>query len=188
MTFKEFNLKIQKQFELMQQYKLFRLNITGQQIWDRYLAGFKPEQDPIFRDPNSSTHNCNNEKNFVRRYGNVVAIDENLNIISMFDIDVEGSIYHDTIEGLKKYIQTGKVVDIFFETYNELNILPYETWHNAQTKYQLGVAKTLKQYTQDEVNAAAVKEQNQKVLAEKLRRKEIALTTMSDEELDALLK
>ena len=40
----------------------------------------------------------------------------------------------------------------------------------------------------DEVNAAAVKEQNQKVLAEKLRRKEIALTTMSDEELDALLK
>lgn len=94
MTFKEFNLKIQKQFELMQQYKLFRLNITGQQIWDRYLAGFKPEQDPIFRDPNSSTHNCNNEKNFVRRYGNVVAIDENLNIISMFDIDVEGSIYH----------------------------------------------------------------------------------------------
>jgi len=41
---------------------------------------------------------------------------------------------------------------------------------------------------EDAVNAAAIKEQRQKVLAEKLRRKEVALTTMSDEELDALLK
>lgn len=32
MTFKEFNLKIQQQFELMQQYNLFRLNILVNQI------------------------------------------------------------------------------------------------------------------------------------------------------------
>lgn len=156
MTFKEFNLKIQKQFELMQQYYLFRLNITGQQIWDRYLTGFKPEQDPIFRDPNSSTHNCNNEKNFIRRYGNVVAIDENYNIISMFDVDVTDSIYEDTIEGLKHLIQTGKVVDVFLETFDELNSLPYEKCNKTQSKYQLGVAKTLKQYTQDEVDKFGV--------------------------------
>lgn len=37
-------------------------------------------------------------------------------------------------------------------------------------------------------NAAATKEHNQKVLAEKRRRQELALTTMSDAELDALLK
>lgn len=37
-------------------------------------------------------------------------------------------------------------------------------------------------------NAAAIKEHNQKVLAEKRRRQELALTTMSDAELDALLK
>jgi len=34
MTFKEFNLVLQKQFDKLQNYKLFRLSISGDQIWE----------------------------------------------------------------------------------------------------------------------------------------------------------
>lgn len=152
MTFKTFNEKIQQQFEFMQQFKLFRLNITGQQIWEMYLLGFTPEQNPVFRDPESSTMNCNNDKHFIRRYGNVVAIDNDLNIVSMFDINVEGTDYADTIKSLRQYISTAKIQDVFFETYNELNDMPYESCKKSQDKFQLGHVKTLKKYTQEEAN------------------------------------
>jgi hypothetical protein len=69
--------------------KLFRVELTGQQVWDLYLKSFTKENDPIFRDPESSTHNCNHCKNFVRRYGNVVAVDEHFNIVTMFDVEAD---------------------------------------------------------------------------------------------------
>ena len=152
MTFKQFNTVIQQQFTAMQQFKLFRLNITGQQIWDKYLAGFTPEQNPVFRDPNSTTHTCNNDSNFIRRYGNIVAINNNMEIISMFDVDVTGSIYEDTVRGIQEYIKTGKVIDVFFETFQELNSLPYEVCKKTNEVFQLGMEKTLKRYTQEEVD------------------------------------
>ena len=150
MTFKRFNQKIQEQFAAMQRFQLFRLNITGSQIWDAYLNGFTPEENPIFRDPESSTHNCNNDKNFVRRYGNIVAIDENYNIISLWDIDVAGTEYVNAVQNVQALVGTGKVQDVFVESFNELNVLPYEKTNRTQEMYQLGMEKTLKQYTAEE--------------------------------------
>jgi hypothetical protein len=156
MNFKELNLRIQKQFDVMQQYKLFRLEATGQQIWDAYLGGFKPGQNPIFRDPASSEANCNNDKNFIRRYGNVVAITPESKIISMFDIDVEGTTYEDAIKNVQLLISQSKVSEVFFETFDELNSLPYEKCSKTQTKFQLGHEKNHKQYTQEEVDKFGV--------------------------------
>ena len=150
MSFKQFNQKIQEQFAAMQQYQLFRLNITGQQIWEAYLNGFTPEENPIFRDPESSTHNCNNDKNFVRRYGNVVAIDENYNIISLWDIDVTGTEYANAVQSVQALVGKGTVQDVFVESFDELNLLPYEKTNRTQRLYQLGMKKTLKQYTAEE--------------------------------------
>ena len=45
--------------------KLFRSTMTGREVWDLYLDSF--EEDPIFRDPQSSEHNCNLCNNFIRR-------------------------------------------------------------------------------------------------------------------------
>ena len=156
MTFKKFNEQIQEQFNRMQQHKLFRLNCSGQQIWDTYLAGFTREEDPVFRDPQSSTHTCNNDKNFIRRYGNVVAIDNDYNLMTLFDVDVTGSIYENTIKNLRKFLQSYSVSEVFFETYNELNSLPYEKITRSQSRYCLGYEKSLKRYNQEEVDKFGV--------------------------------
>lgn len=156
MTFKELNNKMQEQFAVMQKHKLFRLGTTGQEIWDAYLGGFKPGQNPIFRDPASSEANCNNDKNFIRRYGNVVAITEDYQVISMFDINVEGSKYEDTIKGIQKLIAKSKVKEVFFETFDGLNSLPYEKTSKTAAFFQLGHKETLKQYSQAEVDKFGV--------------------------------
>jgi hypothetical protein len=71
----EFNKLIQAQFDKMcATGKLFRSSVTGQRVWELYINGFEKKYNPIFRDPESSVNNCNLCKNFIRRYGNVVAI------------------------------------------------------------------------------------------------------------------
>ena len=61
-----FNKKIQQQFEKMcATGKLFRSSVTGQEVWNTYLSGFKSLG--VFRDPNSNEYNCNHCNNFIRR-------------------------------------------------------------------------------------------------------------------------
>lgn len=123
MRFKELSEKIKSQFlEISKTGKLFRSELTGREIWDLYINSFKPKNDPIFRDPESSTNNCNTDKSFIRRYGNVVAIDENYNIITMFDLDLEkDSEYYDSINAVKEALKSSKISDVFFETFEKLN-------------------------------------------------------------------
>jgi hypothetical protein len=153
MTFKNFNEALQMQFEEMQQtQKLFRLNISGEAIWDAYLSGFTPDEDPIFRDPASSTHMCRDDKNFIRRYGNVVAINSQNQIVSMFDFANVQAPYINAVTNVRNLIANAEVSDIFIETFESLKSLPYERNIKLTAKhYQLGKEKTLKKYTREEV-------------------------------------
>lgn len=151
------NLKLQEQFDKMcSTGKLFRSELTGIEIWETYLNGFTPEENPIFRDPNSSVHNCNNDKNFIRRYGNIVAIDNNYNLITLFDINVKETCYENTISKLSKKVKNSKISNTFFETFNELNVLPYEKTNKQMSVYQLGMNKTFKQYSKEEADKFGV--------------------------------
>lgn len=153
---KNFSKKMQDRFAEMQATgKLFRVELTGNQVWDLYLSSFPGEYDPKFRDPNSSTHNCNHCKNFVRRYGNIVAIDNDYNIMSMFDVDVEGE-YHESAIKLSNAIKSSKIKDVFFETFNELNSLPYESCSKNNATFKLGTAVNNKRYTKEEAEKYGV--------------------------------
>lgn len=135
--------------------KLFRVDLTGDQIWNIYLKSFTKEDDPIFRDPASSTHNCNNCKNFIRRYGNVVSIDADYNITTIFDVNSDAE-FKKTAEALTKAISSAKVSEVFFETFNELNSLPYESCSKSNSVFQLGMAVNHKQYTKEEAEKFGV--------------------------------
>jgi len=150
------NKQIQNQFDIMcQTGKLFRVELTGNQVWDLYLKSFTKENDPIFRDPESSTHNCNHCKNFVRRYGNIVAVDENFSVISMFDIEADEE-YANSMKAISEAIRESKIKEVFFETYQELNSLPYESCNKNQIKFRLGIDKNHKRYTKEEAEKYGV--------------------------------
>lgn len=151
---KNFTDKMQKQFtEMSKTGKLFRVEMTGQQVWDLYLKSFG--KDPIFRSPESSEHNCNHCKNFLRRYGNIVAIDKDYKIITIFDFEIEGE-YAPVSEALSKAIKKSKISEVFFETFDELNKLPYESCSKKNAVFQLGTAKNVKQYTKEEAEKYGV--------------------------------
>lgn len=157
------NKKIQKHFEENMSSKgvLFRVEMSGREIWDLYLNSFSQENDPIFRDPESSVHNCNHCKNFIRRYGNIVAIDENYNLISLFDINQVDEEYSDSIKAISNAIKSSKVIDIFSETYSELNSLPYESCDKNQKIYRLGFMSNVKRYTKEESEKFGVVKPNE---------------------------
>ena len=153
------NKLIQAQFDKMcATGKLFRSSITGQQVWDLYLKSF--DKDPIFRDPESSEHNCNLCNNFIRRYGNIVAIDSNYDIITIFDVELKGE-FEPVVKALSKKLKSAKIQDVFFETFNELNSLPYESCNKIQPIYKLGVDKNHKRYTKEEAEKFGVVKPNE---------------------------
>lgn len=152
----KFNKKIQEKFNLMcTSGKLFRVTLTGQEVWDLYLKSFTKENDPIFRDPNSTVHNCNHCKNFVRRYGNIVSLDADYNITTMFDVTCDEE-YQKTAKALSKAIKSSKILEVFFETFDELNSLPYETCNKLNTVFRLGMDKNHKRYTKEEAEKFGV--------------------------------
>lgn len=151
---KEFNNILKAQFEQMcKSGKLFRVDVSGQAVWDAYLKSFS--NDPIFRDPESSEHNCNLCNNFVRRYGNIVSINNKFEIVSIFDVEVEGE-YKETAKILSKLIRSGKVKDVFFETYDSLNSLNYEKCSKHASTFKLGLAENHKMYSKEEAEKYGV--------------------------------
>lgn len=150
----EFNKKLQEQLVAMCSFgKLFRVNISGAKVWETYLTSF--EDDPIYRDPESSWHNCNTCNNFIRRYGNIVAINNDNKILSLFDFTIEGE-FAPVVSALSKLIKGAKIENVFFETLNELKLLPYEKCTKSNEVYQLGVASNMKQYTKEEAEKFGV--------------------------------
>lgn len=128
---------------------LFRSEITGDELWELYLKKFKPENDPIFRSPESSTHNCNYCKNFIRRYGNIVKINDDLSISTLFDNVVEEE-YKDSFSAMSHVLKKSRIADIFVETFNALKNLPYEACSKNAKEFLLGVEKNVKRYTREE--------------------------------------
>lgn len=158
---KDFNVAIQAKFDQMcQTGKLFRVEMTGQQVWDLYINSFSEENNPIFRDPNSTSHNCNHCNNFIRRYGNIVSIDENFGITTMFDVTTTLE-YQDVAKELTRAIKASKVTEVFFETFNELNKLPYESCSKSNNVFKLGMDKNVKRYTKEEAEKYGVVKENE---------------------------
>jgi hypothetical protein len=156
---KEFNKVIQAQFDKMcKTGKLFRSSLTGQQVWDLYLKGF--DKDPIFRDPESSVHNCNLCNNFIRRYGNIVSIDENYNIMTIFDVTTTEE-YQNSADKASLALRSAPIVDVFFETFNELNSLNYEKCSKTSSQFRLGIDKNVKRYTKEEAELYGVVKPNE---------------------------
>lgn len=153
---KTLSQKIQSQFDLMSKTgKLFRVSLTGQEVWDLYLSSFDVADNPTFRDPESSEHNCNHCKNFIRRYGNIVSVSDNFEIVSMFDIEIDGE-YNKPMKALSKKIQASTIKDVFFETFQELNSLPYESCKISNSVFKLGIPYNTKQYSREEAEKFGV--------------------------------
>ena len=157
----EVRKKMQAQLQKMEATTmLFRVDLSGSQVWTMYLKSFSKEDDPVFRDLASSTHNCNLCNNFLRRYGNIVAIDSNNEIITLFDFDI-GREYKNSMAVMSATIKDAQVENVFFETLAELNSLPYGKTTRNTDKFRLGMETSYKRYTKAEAELYGVVKENE---------------------------
>lgn len=153
---KELQKKIQKKFDDMcSKGILFRSAVSGRELWDLYLKSFPPDKDPVFRDPLSTSHNCNLCNNFIRRYGNVVALDENFAIITMFDVETD-SEYGPSMKAMSDILKASSIEDVFYESFEELNSLNYEKCKKNAAVFRLGLGKNTKLYNKEEAEKYGV--------------------------------
>ena len=157
---KNLNKKMQECLDKMSATgKLFVSSVSGKELWDIYLKSFKPEDNEIFRDPQSSEHNCKNCYNFIKNYGNIVAIDSALNIITMFDF-IADEEYKASINNMAVILKNSPVSDVFFETFEFLNQANYEKCYKSSISFKLGIEINYKTYSKEEVLKYGVVEEN----------------------------
>lgn len=149
----KFTKLLQKRFEAMQKTgKLFRSKLTCKEVWYLYLNSFTKENNPKFRDPASSQKNCNTCYGFIKRYGNIVAINDRNEIMSIFDVapsEVDDE-FKDTVTMLSTSLREAPITEVFVETFAELTELPYESCKKSNAVFQLGIPKNVKCYSKEE--------------------------------------
>ncbi len=83
--FKTFTDAVKKQFDEISKYdQLYRTSANKYDVWEKYLNSFPEGTNNVLNERRE--YDCNICKNFIRDIGNVVSIDENQNIISIWDV------------------------------------------------------------------------------------------------------
>ena len=138
--------------------KLFRSKVSGDQIWEAYMSGFG--EDPIFRDPQSSEHNCNQCKHFFQRYGNIVAVAEDNSIMTMFDGDTTDE-YRESFANMRNLLISAPIENVFVETFDYLYKAVYERCTKESSMFALNLDHTVKRYTKEEAEKFGVVKPNE---------------------------
>lgn len=110
--FNNFKKKVQEQFEKMSEGTsiLFEVNVDKDLLWNTYQNSFPKGSNDIFRK--RPKHECSACRNFIKNLGNVVAIKNN-EVLTIWDFDIDCSVYKPVAKALSKFIRNYTVSDIY---------------------------------------------------------------------------
>lgn len=86
-NFKQFQEAIERKFDKLKAYQLFRVQVSKDQLWETYLKSFPEGTNPMFKE--RTEHDCQCCKSFIRAVGDVVAI-VNGKLVSIWDVEIDG--------------------------------------------------------------------------------------------------
>jgi rubrerythrin len=113
MNFLEFKQSFQSNFKLFvkDQTHLYLTNVDKDELWNTYLNNFPEDVRQEF--------NCNSCKQFIKNYGNLVAI-KNYETVTYWDFEAGDNKYQKVIDALKNLALSKPIKDVFV---NETNVL-----------------------------------------------------------------
>ena len=143
---------------MMKQGNLFKIDISGRDIWDLYIGSFPNGTNPVFRE--RTYHEGNYDKNFIRRVGNVVSLKDGV-LHSVWDIEDAPYPYNIVAEKLSEYVHSSDVNSLFRIKENHaghvknMELLPdggFLSWEHFYTKiptphFSLNAAKEIGEYS-----------------------------------------
>lgn len=109
--FSEFALAVRKQFEHMSKGELFVVDISKDELWEKYLAAFPEGTNPIYRT--RTEHDCSCCKNFIRNVGNIVSI-INGELATVWDCNVKLPYpYEHVADTLAELVRQKPITSVF---------------------------------------------------------------------------
>lgn len=109
--FKKFASSFKTNFDkFLKEDELYRVAISGQDIWDAYLAAFPEGTNDIFRV--RTYHDGSYDRNVLRQIGNVVAI-KNGKIVSIFRIAHLEYPYNEVCQKLADMVEASHIASVF---------------------------------------------------------------------------
>ena len=124
MQFEKFVKMMQENFNEMikDETCLFQTEIDKDKIWDIYLESFPDGTNPIFRE--RRVHDCVACKQFIRRFGGVVAIKDG-KVRTIWDFQTGDTTYQPVIDALNNYVKS-KIQDRgqYYILLDEIQLVP----------------------------------------------------------------
>lgn len=113
MEFKQFRILMQKHLEEMFQNnnKLFITETDKDLMWETYLNSFPSGTNEIFRKRRE--FDCSCCRHFVKSFGNVVIINENNEVVSIWDFEVDDPKFKTVIKVLSDLVRSNSIKDVF---------------------------------------------------------------------------
>lgn len=112
MEFRDFDKVFQKNFAALLETNstLFITDIDKDVLWNTYLDSFPVGTNELYRERRE--YDCNCCKQFIRAFGNVVAIKNN-KMVSIWDFKINDPIFATVTQAMCKLIYGGKIKDVF---------------------------------------------------------------------------
>ena len=110
LDFKPFAQAVAAQFALMSQHELYTTKVSGDTVYDFYLAAFPKGTDPIYRV--ATEHTCSTCRNFIKNIGNLVAIIDG-KVVTVWDTVTTGDAYEIVATTLANLVGRAEIDTIF---------------------------------------------------------------------------
>jgi hypothetical protein len=110
MNFMHLKTAVAKQWERMQKYPMFRVDVEKDELWETYINGFRSGDNPEYRK--RTEHDCSCCKQFIRTIGGTVAIIDD-KLVSVWDVTTEEEGYNVVAKKLAKLVKSKPIKDPF---------------------------------------------------------------------------
>ena len=112
MEFKQMKPIMKKFFEMKAENAthLFEVNIDKDVFWNLYLDSFPDGANKLFRK--RSVHDCSCCRSFIRNFGNVVFIKDNV-VTSIWDFKTNDVVFQSVFDVMSAYIKARPVTDVY---------------------------------------------------------------------------
>lgn len=112
MSFETFATAVHARFSVMSEQELFT-TVSGDALWETYLASFPEGTDPIYKT--HTEHTCNCCRQFIRGMGNVVAIIDG-KLASVWDIKGLETPYKEVAAAMHQLVVSHPITDLYRPT------------------------------------------------------------------------
>lgn len=124
MNFKEFRDVVKARFDSMHSNgnTLFTVNVNKDEVWNTYLDSFAPKHNQIFRVRRH--HDCSCCRNFIKNLANVVIINSNYEIETLWDFDLkedpDNIVFQPVVDALSALIKKEIIESVYLFNMNKV--------------------------------------------------------------------